>query len=105
MSNSTSLLPWLVVLPVVAFLVGWLLGRRRVHALEVELAQARAVSPPPASVPPTRIPKESGIATAQPATAMAALTPMIASLLDPRTFRRSPRKGYPIRTPRKTARA
>jgi len=42
MSNSASLLPWLVVLPVVAFLAGWLLGRRRVHALEVELAQARA---------------------------------------------------------------
>ena len=42
MSNSASLLPWLVVLPVVAFLAGWLLGRRRVHTLEVELAQARA---------------------------------------------------------------
>jgi DNA recombination protein RmuC len=42
MSGSASLLPWLVVLPVIALLLGWLLGRRRVHALELELARARA---------------------------------------------------------------
>jgi DNA recombination protein RmuC len=42
MTGTPSLLPWLVVLPLVALLVGWLLGRRRVHALEIELAQARA---------------------------------------------------------------
>ncbi|NJD30831.1 MAG: DNA recombination protein RmuC [Gammaproteobacteria bacterium] len=30
------------LLPLVALLVGWLLGRRRVHALEIELATARA---------------------------------------------------------------
>jgi DNA recombination protein RmuC len=32
----------LVLLPVIALLAGWLLGRRRVHALEIELASARA---------------------------------------------------------------
>jgi len=42
MNGQTSMLAWLVVLPVVALLIGWLLGRRRVHALEIELAQARA---------------------------------------------------------------
>jgi DNA recombination protein RmuC len=42
MSDTASLLPWLVVLPIVALIAGWLIGRRRVHALEVELAQARA---------------------------------------------------------------
>jgi DNA recombination protein RmuC len=42
MTSSASLLPWLVVLPVIALAVGWLTGRRRVHALELELAQARA---------------------------------------------------------------
>jgi len=42
MNGSASLLPWLVALPVVALVIGWLIGRRRVHALEVELAQARA---------------------------------------------------------------
>jgi DNA recombination protein RmuC len=42
MTSSASLLPWLVVLPVIALVVGWLIGRRRVHALELELAQARA---------------------------------------------------------------
>lgn len=42
MNGSTSLLPWLVALPILALLIGWLIGRRRVHALEIELAQARA---------------------------------------------------------------
>jgi len=42
MTSSASLLPWLVVLPVIALVVGWLFGRRRVHELEIELAQARA---------------------------------------------------------------
>ena len=42
MTSSASLLPWLVILPLIALVAGWLLGRRRVHALEVELAQARA---------------------------------------------------------------
>lgn len=42
MSAPASLLPWLIVLPVVALVIGWLLGRRRVHALELELTQARA---------------------------------------------------------------
>jgi DNA recombination protein RmuC len=42
MNGSASLLPWLVVLPVIALVIGWLVGRRRVHGLEVELAQARA---------------------------------------------------------------
>jgi len=42
MNGSPSLLPWLVALPVVALVAGWLIGRRRVHSLEVELAQARA---------------------------------------------------------------
>jgi len=42
MNGQASMLAWLVVLPVVALLIGWLLGRRRVHALEIELAQARA---------------------------------------------------------------
>ncbi|HEX9773797.1 MAG TPA: DNA recombination protein RmuC [Steroidobacteraceae bacterium] len=32
----------LVLLPAVALLVGWLIGRRRAHALELELAAARA---------------------------------------------------------------
>jgi len=42
MTASASLLPWLVVLPIVALLVGWLLGRRGMQALEIELTQARA---------------------------------------------------------------
>ena len=42
MTSPASLLPWLVVLPVLALVAGWLIGRRRVHGLEVELAQARA---------------------------------------------------------------
>jgi DNA recombination protein RmuC len=42
MNSSASLLPWLVALPVIALALGWLIGRRRVHQLEVELAQARA---------------------------------------------------------------
>lgn len=40
--NSTALIILLALLPVVAFVVGWLVGRRRAHALEVELATARA---------------------------------------------------------------
>jgi DNA recombination protein RmuC len=42
MTQPTPLLLWLVLLPAITLLVGWLLGRRRVHALELELAQARA---------------------------------------------------------------
>ena len=42
MSTYPALLPWLVLLPVVGLVIGWLLGRRRVHALELELTQARA---------------------------------------------------------------
>ena len=42
MTSPASLLPWLVALPVIALALGWLIGRRRVHELEVELAQARA---------------------------------------------------------------
>jgi len=42
MTESASLLPWLIALPLVALVAGWLIGRRRVHALELELAQARA---------------------------------------------------------------
>ena len=42
MTSSAPLLPWLVVLPVIALVVGWLIGRRRAHELELELAQVRA---------------------------------------------------------------
>jgi len=42
MTSSTPLLVVLAALAAVAFLVGWLVGRRRVHSLELELAQARA---------------------------------------------------------------
>jgi len=42
MTSPASLLTWLVVLPVIALALGWLIGRRRVHELELELAQARA---------------------------------------------------------------
>src|SRR5512137_1482511 len=42
MTDAASLIPWLVVLPVVALAIGWFVGRRRVHELELELAQARA---------------------------------------------------------------
>jgi DNA recombination protein RmuC len=42
MTSSAPLLPWLVVLPVITLVAGWLIGRRRVHELELELAQARA---------------------------------------------------------------
>jgi len=42
MTDAASLIPWLVVLPVVALAIGWFIGRRRVHELELELAQARA---------------------------------------------------------------
>jgi DNA recombination protein RmuC len=41
MSLSPTLLSLLVLLPVVALAAGWLLGRRRVQQLEVELAIAR----------------------------------------------------------------
>ncbi len=34
----------LIVLPAIALVAGWLLGRRRAHALEIELTQARAIS-------------------------------------------------------------
>jgi DNA recombination protein RmuC len=42
MTSSTPLVVLLAALAAVAFLVGWLVGRRRVHSLELELAQARA---------------------------------------------------------------
>jgi DNA recombination protein RmuC len=41
LSSSPFLLPLLVLLPLVALAAGWLLGRRRAHALEVDLAVAR----------------------------------------------------------------
>ncbi len=41
-NDPLTLLVLVVLLPLVALLVGWLLGRRRVHALEIELATARA---------------------------------------------------------------
>jgi DNA recombination protein RmuC len=40
--RSSGVLLLLVLLPAVALLVGWLIGRRRAHALELELAAARA---------------------------------------------------------------
>ena len=40
--GDTLLLVLLAVLPLAAFAVGWLAGRRRVHAVELELAAARA---------------------------------------------------------------
>ncbi|MGB5102394.1 MAG: DNA recombination protein RmuC [Steroidobacteraceae bacterium] len=40
--NSTALILLLALAPVAAFVIGWLVGRRRTHALEVELATARA---------------------------------------------------------------
>ena len=40
--SQTLLLVLLAVLPLAAFAVGWLAGRRRVHAVELELAAARA---------------------------------------------------------------
>jgi DNA recombination protein RmuC len=42
MSESSALLLLLALLIPVAFVAGWLVGRRRTHALEIELAQARA---------------------------------------------------------------
>jgi DNA recombination protein RmuC len=42
MTSSAPLLLVIGALAAVAFLLGWLTGRRRVHALELELAQARA---------------------------------------------------------------
>lgn len=40
--NSSAVILLLALAPVAAFVVGWLVGRRRAHALEVELATARA---------------------------------------------------------------
>ncbi len=42
MSDSPVLLLLLALLALIAFAAGWLIGRRRTHALEIELAQARA---------------------------------------------------------------
>ena len=42
MSESALLLAWCAAAALVALVAGWLAGRRRVHALELELAQARA---------------------------------------------------------------
>ncbi len=42
LASPGVLLFLLVLLPAVALLVGWLIGRRRAHALELELAAARA---------------------------------------------------------------
>jgi len=43
MSNVTpTMIALLVLLPLAGLLAGWLLGRRRAHALEIELATARA---------------------------------------------------------------
>ena len=42
MNESPILLLLLVLLALVVFAAGWLAGRRRTHALEIELAQARA---------------------------------------------------------------
>ena len=42
MSASPALLLLIALLPVIALAVGWLLGRRRLHAVELELATARA---------------------------------------------------------------
>ena len=40
--DDTALLVLLAVLPLLALAIGWLAGRRRVHAVELELASARA---------------------------------------------------------------
>jgi DNA recombination protein RmuC len=42
MNPSVTLIVLLVVLPILALAIGWLLGRRREAALQVELAEARA---------------------------------------------------------------
>ncbi len=42
MTDAQLRLLLLMLLPAIALLAGWLLGRRRVHALELELIQARA---------------------------------------------------------------
>jgi DNA recombination protein RmuC len=42
MNESPTLLLLVVLLALVVFAAGWLVGRRRTHALEIELAQARA---------------------------------------------------------------
>jgi DNA recombination protein RmuC len=42
MSESPVLLLLLALLALIVFAAGWLVGRRRTHALEIELAQARA---------------------------------------------------------------
>ena len=41
-ASSGVILFLLVLLPAIALLIGWLIGRRRAHALEIELATARA---------------------------------------------------------------
>jgi DNA recombination protein RmuC len=41
-TDSVSLLVLLALLPLIALVVGWLIGRRKVHELELELAAARA---------------------------------------------------------------
>jgi DNA recombination protein RmuC len=41
-ASSGVILILLVLLPAIALLIGWLIGRRRAHALEIELATARA---------------------------------------------------------------
>jgi len=40
--NESSVLLLLALLALIVFAAGWLVGRRRTHALEIELAQARA---------------------------------------------------------------
>jgi len=42
MSESPALILLLALLALIVFAAGWLVGRRRTHALEIELAQARA---------------------------------------------------------------
>ena len=41
-TDSMPLLVLLALLPLIALVIGWLIGRRRVHPLELELAAARA---------------------------------------------------------------
>ena len=41
-SESLPLLALVALIPFIALGVGWLIGRRRAHALELELAAARA---------------------------------------------------------------
>jgi DNA recombination protein RmuC len=42
MNSSVAPIVLLVLLPVLTAVIGWLIGRRRGHALEIELAEARA---------------------------------------------------------------